>query len=307
MSIQSEIDRIKAAKADAKAALIERGVDPGDATIDEYGDQIRAIPTGVTSFNGRTGAVEPQAGDYTAEMVGAIDQNEKGRASGVASLDADGKVPAGELPEMNYDPAGSAQAVQQELNTHAANHTFHVTDAERQAWNNKAAGTHTHTAAQVGALPISGGTLTGALNMNGKALTNLPTPKNNKDAVPKDYVDAAFLGRFVSGTYVGSVDYADQNGVANTQHINLGGKPYFVAVCSTRANYSGRDDSFVLSGDFATRVSGRKLSDGNRNTEYVLLALDDTGFTVGYARYATGQDGSLASKGITYSYFAFMK
>ena len=72
MSIQSEIDRIKAAKADAKAALIERGVDPGDATIDEYGNQIRAIPTGVTSFKGRTGAVEPQAGDYTADQVGAL-------------------------------------------------------------------------------------------------------------------------------------------------------------------------------------------------------------------------------------------
>ncbi|WP_370813333.1 hypothetical protein [Butyricicoccus pullicaecorum] len=262
---------------------------------------------GVTSFNGRGGAVKPQKGDYTAEMVGAIDQNEKGRASGVASLDADGKVPAGQLPEMNYDPAGSAQTVQQKLNTHAANNTLHVTDAERQAWNNKAPGTHTHTAEQVGALPISGGTMTGALNMNGKALTNLPTPKNNKDAVPKDYVDAAFLGRFVSGTYVGSVDYADQNGVANTQHIDLGGKPYFVAVCSTKANYSGGDDSFLLSGDFATRVSGRKLSDGNWDTEYVLLALDDTGFTVGEARYATGQNGSLASKGITYSYFAFIE
>ena len=75
MSIQSEIDRIKAAKADAKAALIERGVDPGDATIDEYGNQIRAIPTGVTSFKGRSGAVEPQAGDYTAEQVGARPNN----------------------------------------------------------------------------------------------------------------------------------------------------------------------------------------------------------------------------------------
>lgn len=104
---------------------------------------------GVTSFNGRGGAVKPQEGDYTAEMVGAIDQNEKGRASGVASLDADGKVIADQLPEMNYDPAGSAQAVQQELNTHAANNTLHVTDEERQAWNNKAPGTHTHTAAQV--------------------------------------------------------------------------------------------------------------------------------------------------------------
>ena len=122
-----------------------------------------------------------------------LDEAKRGKAGGVASLDENGKVPAGELPEMNYDPAGSAQAVQQELNTHAANKTFHVTDVERQAWNNKAAGTHTHTAAQVGALPISGGTLTGALNMNGKALTNLPTPKNNKDAAPKDYVDAAVI------------------------------------------------------------------------------------------------------------------
>lgn len=120
-----------------------------------------------------------------------LDEAKRGKAGGVASLDAQGKVPAGQLPEMNYDPAGSAQAVQQELNTHAANKALHVTAAERQAWNNKAPRTHTHTAAQVGALPISGGTMTGALNMNGKALTNLPTPKNNKDAAPKDYVDAA--------------------------------------------------------------------------------------------------------------------
>lgn len=65
---------------------------------------------GVESFNGRSGAVVPQTGDYTAEMVGAIDQTEKGRASGVASLDEDGRVPATQLPAMSYDPAGSAQA-----------------------------------------------------------------------------------------------------------------------------------------------------------------------------------------------------
>lgn len=29
-----------------------------------------APDTGVTTFNGRTGAVTPQSGDYTAEMVG---------------------------------------------------------------------------------------------------------------------------------------------------------------------------------------------------------------------------------------------
>lgn len=145
---------------------------------------------GVTSFNGRGGAVKPQEGDYTAEMVGAIDQNEKGRASGVASLDADGKVPAGQLPEMNYDPAGSAQTVQQALNTHAANNTLHVTAAERQAWNNKAPGTHTHTAQQVGALPLSGGDMKGQIRMGGRFIRGLAKPVEGQDAANKDYVDS---------------------------------------------------------------------------------------------------------------------
>lgn len=157
-----------------------------------------------------------------------LDEAKRGKAGGVASLDDNGKVPAVELPEMNYDSAGSAQAVQQALNTHAANKTLHVTAAERKAWNSKAPGTHTHTAAQVGALPISGGTLTGALNMNGKALTNVPTPKNNKDAAPKDYVDAILANvsqvEVVFGTYTG-------NG-ADEQSINLGFKPAAVFVRS---------------------------------------------------------------------------
>ena len=60
---------------------------------------------GVTSFNGRGGAVAPQSGDYTAAMVGA-------------------------------DAAGSAAAVQSNLDTHAAS-TGHITDAERTAWSAK--------------------------------------------------------------------------------------------------------------------------------------------------------------------------
>lgn len=43
---------------------------------------------GVVTFNGRTGPVMPQAGDYTADMVGA------------ASLGSDGKVPDEQLPEL---------------------------------------------------------------------------------------------------------------------------------------------------------------------------------------------------------------
>ena len=44
-----------------------------------------------------------------------------GAAGGVATLDEGGKVPKAQLPEMNYDPAGSADAVQQALNSHASN------------------------------------------------------------------------------------------------------------------------------------------------------------------------------------------
>ena len=65
---------------------------------------------GVTSFNGRGGAVVPKAGDYTAEMVGA-------------------------------DAAGTAETkagtVQGNLDDHEADTTKHVTAAERTKWNGK--------------------------------------------------------------------------------------------------------------------------------------------------------------------------
>lgn len=65
---------------------------------------------GVTSFNGRGGAVVPTAGDYTAEMVGA-------------------------------DPAGTAEekagAVTTALTNHAGNTTVHITAEERTKWNGK--------------------------------------------------------------------------------------------------------------------------------------------------------------------------
>lgn len=61
---------------------------------------------GVSSFNGRSGAVAPQTGDYTPAMVGA-------------------------------DAQGAAQTVQDNLNTHAQNTTMHITAAERTSWNGK--------------------------------------------------------------------------------------------------------------------------------------------------------------------------
>lgn len=69
-----------------------------------------------------------------------VPNGEKGKPSGVATLGADGKVPAGQLPEMNYEQAGAAAAVQQNLNSHTGNK------------NNP----HGVTATDVGALPANG-------------------------------------------------------------------------------------------------------------------------------------------------------
>ena len=74
-------------------------------------DSAQAIAGGgVTSFNGRGGAVVPKAGDYTAEMVGAD-------AAGTADT--------------------KAGAVQGNLDDHEADTTKHVTAAERTKWNGK--------------------------------------------------------------------------------------------------------------------------------------------------------------------------
>lgn len=61
--------------------------------------------------------------NYLMEQVNAAQQaaEELGDAfSGLASLDGTGKVPADELPDLDYDPAGSAEAVQDNLDTHIA-------------------------------------------------------------------------------------------------------------------------------------------------------------------------------------------
>ena len=55
----------------------------------------------------------------TAAQAGAISASEKGAAGGVASLGADGKVEAEQLPEMDYDPSGSAESALQQAKSYA--------------------------------------------------------------------------------------------------------------------------------------------------------------------------------------------
>lgn len=103
-----------------------------------------------------------------SDLSGYIKATEKGKPGGVATLGPDGKVPAGQLPKMDYDPAGSAAAVQQALTAHTGNK------------NNP----HAVTAGQVGAF-----TKQETLTPETAALYGL-----SSSAIPDDVL--SFLGKY---------------------------------------------------------------------------------------------------------------
>ena len=61
-----------------------------------------------------------KGGSLTASDLGAVSAADKGKAGGIAGLGADGKVPAAQLPEMNYEGKGA-------VNTHNKSSTAHKT------------------------------------------------------------------------------------------------------------------------------------------------------------------------------------
>ena len=120
-------------------------------------------------------------------------------------LGDDGKLPPSELPPMDYDPAGSAEAVQQALTAHTGNK------------NNP----HAVTAEQVGALASSGGVMSGAISMSGHKIANLAAPADSTDAANKQYVDEHAGARVILGSYVGTGDYNSGPGWGSSNPTSL--------------------------------------------------------------------------------------
>ena len=135
------------------------------------------------------------------DLSGYIKATEKGQPGGVATLGPDGKVPGEQLPKMDYDPAGSAEAVQQALTAHTGNK------------NNP----HAVTAEQVGALASSGGVMSGAISMSGHKIANLAAPADSTDAANKQYVDEHAGAKVILGSYVGP----GKSGKSNPNQITL--------------------------------------------------------------------------------------
>ena len=142
-------------------------------------DEPETIPAALDSPNYVADYLVNTTVENAAQVTAIIDsaayltRGEMGTAGGIASLGEDGKVPAAQLPVMDFDPAGSAAAVQTALSGHTGDNVRHLTAAERTAWNAKAAGDHTHTAAQVGAVAKTGDTMTGDLTIKKSALPSL--------------------------------------------------------------------------------------------------------------------------------------
>ena len=150
MSIQSEIDRINSNVQSALNAVADTGVSVPDgansdnlpaavsALANEKQDKLTGAQGQIVGFGPDGKAVAQDKPTYAASEVGAIPTTEKGAANGVATLGADGKVPTGQLPAMDYAPS-----------THASQHGSGGSDPITPAAIGAAAASHNQAASTI--------------------------------------------------------------------------------------------------------------------------------------------------------------
>ena len=209
------------------------------------------------------------------DLSGYIKATAKGKPGGVATLGEDGKVPAGQLPAMNYDPAGSAEAVQKALTAHTGNK------------NNP----HAVTAKQVGALASSGGVMSGALSMSGHKIANLAAPAAPTDAANKQYVDEHTGAKVVTGSYVGT----GKTGKNNPTEISLP-KPFKV-LCIYGMQYPDSYYDIYPTDSTSTGQTCNIISGSSIPTEYTRY------FGFFYSSKPSDSYGKKSADGKTFSWY----
>ena len=150
MSIQSEINRINSNVQSALNAVADTGVSvPEGANSDnlpvavsalanEKQDKLTGTQGQVVGFGPDGKAVAQDKPAYAASEVGAIPTTEKGAANGVATLGADRKIPAEQLPTMDYA-----------AKTHASQHGSGGSDPITPAAIGAAASSHNQAASTI--------------------------------------------------------------------------------------------------------------------------------------------------------------
>lgn len=223
------------------------------ATVSDFDTQVRtnrldqmAAPTGSVSANSQkitnlataTTSTDAINKDYVDSKIGA--------ANGIASLDAGGKVPASELPDIAISNTSvvvseaAMLALTAEVGDIAVrtdvNKTFILKTAGASTlanWQELLTPTDAVTSVdgQTGVVDLSGNyvnvtgdTMSGALAMGTNKITGLGTPTVSTDAATKDYVDtAAIAPSNLTGviTSVGpATSIASQTGTGSTFVVN---------------------------------------------------------------------------------------
>ena len=242
---------------------------PADLPEDWTGGQTVA-PTGA-----EVGLSEQHGYNYLMEQVNAVQTAAKeiGEAfSGLATLGPDGKVPGEQLPKMDYDPAGSAEAVQKNLTAHTGNK------------NNP----HAVTAEQVGALASSGGVMSGAISMSGHKIANLAAPSDSADAANKQYVDEHAGARVILGSYVGT----GKTGKSNPNQITLAAPFKILCIYGMQWPDSYRSIDNSGTGETSVIIPGSIIP-----TEYT------SGFGFFYSSNSRDSYGKKSADGKTFSWY----
>lgn len=158
---------------------------------------------GVSSFNGRTGVVVPQEGDYTAEQVGAVSLS-GGTLTGALNM-GNNKITMGATPTVTTDVTnkgyvdGVVRVVSDEVDGIIAGTTPIsvpiATDAKVGGVKIGAGlsvdGEGTLSTAQI-YLSTQGGTMTGAIAMGSQKITGLADATDPGDALNKKVGDATY-------------------------------------------------------------------------------------------------------------------
>lgn len=92
-------------------------------------------------------------GSLAAKDLGAVSADTKGKANGVAGLDGNGKVPSGQLPEMNYEGKGAVDTHNKSSTAHAA--LFKAINDLLAAHVKDTGNPHKVTPAQIGAIALT--------------------------------------------------------------------------------------------------------------------------------------------------------
>ena len=179
-------------------------------------------------------------------LSGYIKATEKGQPGGVATLGPDGKVPGEQLPKMDYDPAGSAAAVQKALTAHTGNKD----------------NPHAVTAVQVGASRAVKGTYPIASGQSIQAgdVVDVVEGKVQKSAMPVENVKTVFdNGAATLGTSV--LRLSDNLNVVCYLYQN--GSTYWpcVHLIDDTGKVVGQTNRQVIENVHASNIMAARLSD----------------------------------------------